>query len=605
VHRLTVLVCNVALLAAALPSTAIAATPTISGFLPASGPIGTSVTVSGTHLGGATKLRFNGRSAIIKSATATTVKGNVPAGASTGKISVTTSGGTATSGASFTVTRGIQLSRHVAPPTATIQVSGSGYVANGVVDLYFDTAHRGHVIADTRGTFLNASLTVPRSAAPGTHWISAIEHATSIGAKKPITVRTDWPQFHRTADKAGNNDLENVLSPSTASGLALAWTGATDGGTSSPAVARGVVYVASSGNLYAFAAGCGIGGGSCKALWIGPTGGGTSSSPAVANGVVYVGSADGKLYAFAADCGSSGATCTPLWTGTTADHSVLDSSPAVANGVVYVGAYNGWAGADKGVLYAFAVGCGSGGSTCTPLWTGATDAFILSSSPAVAKDVVYVGSRDYQGTLYAFAVGCASDGSACTPLWKGATSGRIYGSSPAVADGVVYVGSRAYGGPSNDGKLSAFAAGCGIGGAACTPIWTGAIGGGTGSSPAVADGVVYVGSDDGKLYAYAAGCGSGGAECTPLWTGPTGGAISSSPAVANGVVYVGSGDGHLYAFAVGCSTGGAACTSLWAGPAGGAVAASPAVANGVVYVGSTDGKVYAWDLAGTPTTARR
>lgn len=38
------------------------------------------------------------------------------------------------------------------------------------------------------------------------------------------------------------------------------------------------------------------------------------------------------------------------------------------------------------------------------------------------------------------------------------------------------------------------------------------------SSPTVANGVVYVGSEDDKLYAYAAGCASGGASCAPLWT---------------------------------------------------------------------------------------
>ena len=58
-----------------------------------------------------------------------------------------------------------------------------------------------------------------------------------------------------------------------------------------------------------------------------------------------------------------------------------------------------------------------------------------------------------------------------------------------------------------------------------------------------------VGSGDDKLYAFDA---AGGMNCsgtpttrTPLWTGATGGPISSSPAVANGVVYVGSEDNHL------------------------------------------------------------
>ena len=77
--------------------------------------------------------------------------------------------------------------------------------------------------------------------------------------------------------------------------------------------------------------------------------------------------------------------------------------------------------------------------------------------------------------------------------------------------------------------------------------WTATTGGGIDSSPAVANGVVYVGSGDDKLYAFkAAGCGQ--PTCLPLWTATTGGEIYSSPAVANGVVYVGSLDDKLYAF---------------------------------------------------------
>jgi outer membrane protein assembly factor BamB len=131
-------------------------------------------------------------------------------------------------------------------------------------------------------------------------------------------------------------------------------------------------------------------------------------------------------------------------------------------------------------------------------------------------------------------------------------------SSPAVANGVVYVGS-------DDGKLYAYAVGCAGGGGTCTPLWMGATTGGIiRSSPAVSDGVVYVGSGDGQMYAYAVGCNSGGGTCTPLWTSTTG-SINSSPTVANGVVYVGSDDGKLYAYAVGCAGGGGYCTPLWMG----------------------------------------
>ena len=61
----------------------------------------------------------------------------------------------------------------------------------------------------------------------------------------------------------------------------------------------------------------------------------------------------------------------------------------------------------------------------------------------------------------------------------------------------------------------------------------------------------------------------------------------SSPAVAHGVVYVGSQDDNIYA--LNAKTG----ILLWKHTTGGGVGSSPAVANGVVYVGSQDNKVYA------------
>jgi len=172
--------------------------------------------------------------------------------------------------------------------------------------------------------------------------------------------------------------------------------------------------------------------------------------------------------------------------------------------------------------------------------------------------------------------------------WSGATAGAV-NSSPAVANGVVYVGSA-------DGKLYAFAVGCATGGGTCAPIWTAATGGAIDSSPSTSGNHVFVGSADGKLYAFAVGCATGGGTCTPLWTGATGGAIHSSPTVDNGVVYIGSSDGKLYAFdaagATGCSA--RVCTPLWTGATGAAIESSPAAANGVAYVGSDDGKLYAF-----------
>ncbi len=67
-----------------------------------------------------------------------------------------------------------------------------------------------------------------------------------------------------------------------------------------------------------------------------------------------------------------------------------------------------------------------------------------------------------------------------------------------------------------------------------------------------------------------------------LWSYSTGGAVHSSPALADGVVYVGSEGDSLYA--LNASTG----AKLWSYRTGNQVWSSPAVAKGVVYVGSRD-----------------
>jgi outer membrane protein assembly factor BamB len=410
----------------------------------------------------------------------------------------------------------------------------------------------------------------------------------------------DWPQFHNTVSRRGDNVEEFALSAPNVPALGMAWKGAVGAHVeSSPAVANGVVYVGTydSGKLYAYAVGCASGGGTCQPLWTAATGNWwITSAPAVANGVVYVGGSDGMLYAFDAagvtGCSGSPRTCAPLWTGATGE--AITSSPAVSNGVVYVGS-------DDGKLYAFdaagVTGCTGNPKTCSPIWTGTTGAAIRSV-PAVAQGVVYVGSEN--GMLFAFDAagvkGCGGSPKACMPLWTGATGNAIY-SSPAVADGVVYVGS-------NDHKLYAFDAagvtGCSGSPKACLPLWTGATGGQVYSSPAVANGVVYVGSMDDSLYAFdAAGatrCSGSPRTCLPLWTALTQDSIESSPAVANGVVYVGSDDDNVYAYAVGCGSGGGSCASIWSYTTGGVVYSSPAVSNGVVYIGSRDDNLYAFAL---------
>jgi hypothetical protein len=70
---------------------------------PLSGHVGDQVTITGSNLGTATHVRFNGVEAVITSATATEIVTTVPTGATTGPVTVTTPAGTAI-GPKFKVT---------------------------------------------------------------------------------------------------------------------------------------------------------------------------------------------------------------------------------------------------------------------------------------------------------------------------------------------------------------------------------------------------------------------------------------------------------------------------------------------------------------------
>jgi outer membrane protein assembly factor BamB len=579
------------------PASVLAAAPRITSFSPQKGPLGTSVTITGHHLAGVTAVRFNGKRATFSDNTAHQVKAVVPKGASSGFIRVTTAGGSDTSDTDFRVTLSLLLAPTIAQPGDTVLVSGAGFSSRGAVDVYFDTTSVALVIATFRGTFTDASFTVPADASAGRHWVTAVDRATSRGRQRAITIQSplaDWPMLQRNPRHHGLNPAEEIISTSNVADLDVLWSGVTQSGccfNSSPSVADGVVYAGGfDGRLYAFAVGCGTGGSGCDPLWTGATGNNIIfSSPAIADGRVYIGSRDHKLYAFAVGCGTGGAECSPLWTGTTGDQ-VYSSSPVVVDGVVYVGSIDHY-------LYAYPADCGTAGGECAPLWRGLTGGEVWSS-PAVANDVVYVSSNN--GRVYAFAVGCGAGGATCTHIWRGriSPSGTVNQSGPTVSDGVVYVGS-------GDGSLYAFAVGCATGGGSCSPLWKGNTGNIIYGTPAVARHVVYAGSSDGTLYAFQVGCARGGATCAPLWTGATGGPIGgSSPAVANGVVYIGSQDNRAYAFAVGCGTGGAACSPLWTSDAtGDIINAGPAISNGVVYFSSNDNRLYAFSIQGEAVAA--
>jgi outer membrane protein assembly factor BamB len=391
--------------------------------------------------------------------------------------------------------------------------------------------------------------------------------------------------------------------------------------SSSPTIANDVLYVTSSnpdgGTLSAYSAdgSANCSRQTCRPLWTAHSPGShkfTNSSPAVdtAEGVVYVGGTDGVLYAYDAGGNTNCTTgtsrvCSPLWQSGPLGGSI-ESSPTLANGYVYIATL-------YGSMYMFDETNGYDGKnpSCRTTQTGRNCHWewgvrapgSMYSSPAVANGLVYIAAAASlgRGGLYAFDAttdnspncsGTAYVDKTCNAQWQAYWGGG--GSSPAISHGVVYIGSL-------DDGLLAFAAdgstncvGTPYAGRTCSPLWTGETGHQNGSSPTIANGMVYIGGHDGNLYAFNATNGN------PLWAASSGGPITSSPTLANGVVYVGCSDqapdvvchGNLYAFD---ATSG---TQLWTASTSasdGSIDASPTVANGVVYVGSGD-RVYMFTL---------
>ena len=81
--------------------------PTISSFTPTSGPVGTQVVIKGTGLTQTTKVTFGDVTASFVVNAATQVSATVPTAAITSKITITTTGGVATSSGTFTVTNSL------------------------------------------------------------------------------------------------------------------------------------------------------------------------------------------------------------------------------------------------------------------------------------------------------------------------------------------------------------------------------------------------------------------------------------------------------------------------------------------------------------------
>jgi hypothetical protein len=107
------------------------APPTITSFSPTAGMVGAQVTLTGTQFAGATEVKFGATTApTFTVVTPTSLKVTVPAGATTGPITVTTTGGTIASVATFQVTT-VPVTPKITKLTPTAGKRGSTVTITG------------------------------------------------------------------------------------------------------------------------------------------------------------------------------------------------------------------------------------------------------------------------------------------------------------------------------------------------------------------------------------------------------------------------------------------------------------------------------------------
>ena len=316
-----------------------------------------------------------------------------------------------------------------------------------------------------------------------------------------------------------------------------------------------------------------------KLLWTFEAGEAIESSAAIVGGTVFVGTQKNELLALSLDNGS-------VYWRYQIDAPIGESSPAYSGGVVYIGDLNGW-------LHAV------NSSNGKKIWAFKTGSEI-KSSPVVVGDRVLIGS--YDENLYsvstrdgsqqwkfktngpvhatpgvsegiAFVAGCdemfrairISDGKEVFSV----SSEAYTGASPALRGNAAFYGtfnnevlmvnltehkvSWRYEHPERK-----------------FPFY---------SSAAVTANLVVVGGRDKLVHGLSL---SGKA----VWSFTTRARVESSPAIAGGRVFVGSNDGRFYVLNL--NTG----AKVWEFNAGGALSASPAIANGRIVIGSQDGRLY-------------
>ncbi len=558
-------------------STASAASPTITGFSPASGPVGTKVTITGSGFSpGPVTVRFDGVKAsgpVVNSAH-TEIKVKVPPLAPSGPISVTLPSGTgATGNRRFMVTYGATMSPRKLFGGQQFRMSGSAFPPDTDVLVTIDGSRFAGVGTDRFGDF-TLVRPVPVLLRPGPSQTLDFSCPHPELCPPPLTITftlfSDWPMSRYDAGDSGDNTAEWRLGVNNLGPLESSLTAIGDDYYGPPVEGDGWVVSANDSSSGPGAHLIGFGD-TFKGFWEGDTDSPLTAAPAVSGSTVYATTAD-MLYAFPVNPKLSSCslfTCPPSWTATlnTAGFANADPySPVVADGTVYL------TGHGNDMIYAFDANgithCSGTPTVCSPLWTQGGSSVIsqLYGPPAVSPTTsggngdIYV-TADFKGSnrLIAFFNYGGTD-------YLGDVLPVTSLSGPALMDGRIVV--SAWNASSKVASLYL------LNQTAGQVQWQSSALGGTGppTTPALTPVRAYVANNQGQLSVFRfSACST--SPCPPRFTSPTLGAShDAAPSVANGVVFLAAntqknGTDIVYAFDAagtqGCSGTPTVCNALF------------------------------------------
>lgn len=159
----------------------VAKPPTITSFTPLSFPSGAKVTISGTNLATVTSVSFNGVSASF-TVSGATLLATVPVGATSGKIMVSNSVGSATSTSNYTIVKGIgSFSPTSGRVGSQVTIIGTGFTGATVVRFGAISATNFTVVSNNQ-----INVTVPTKAITGR--ISIVTPTGTLSSTTSFTV---------------------------------------------------------------------------------------------------------------------------------------------------------------------------------------------------------------------------------------------------------------------------------------------------------------------------------------------------------------------------------------------------------------------------------